>query len=250
MCRKEKDKIEATGKKKQDGFLCFHKEPKITTEKEEKMKQYTHLIWDFNGTIYNDVDIGIVAANRLLKNHGLPLIPSKEAYHRVFGFPIIDYYRRLGFDFDKLPYNELAEEWVAYYKEEEKYADVFPDIPSALEKAKEAGLCQLILSATELEMLTGQVARLGILPYFDRLLGLSNIHAYSKEAVGCAWRDENPDASVLMIGDTDHDAGVARAMGVDCILLTTGHQNRETLEKYPCLFVADSATEALERILK
>ncbi len=213
------------------------------------MKDYTHIIWDFNGTVYNDVDICIASANRLLQNHGLPLIPSKEAYQEVFGFPIIDYYRRLGFDFDKLPYSELAEEWVAYYKEAEKHADVFPDVPASLERVKRAGYCQLILSATEVKMLTGQVERLGVLSYFERLLGLENIHAYSKEAVGCNWRQENPEARVLMIGDTDHDAGVARAMGVDCVLVTTGHQNRETLQSFPCLFVADSATQVVDWLL-
>ena len=41
---------------------------------------------------------------------------------------------------------------------------------------------------------------------------------------------------------------VAAAMGADCVLVTTGHQNRETLEKLPALFVADSAKAVLELI--
>ena len=61
---------------------------------------------------------------------------------------------------------------------------------------------------------------------------------------------EHPDAVPLMIGDTDHDAEVAAAMGVDCVLLSCGHQSREKLEKCRCLFVADSATETLERVFE
>ena len=107
---------------------------------------------------------------------------------------------------------------------------------------------QTFLSATELTMLRGQVDSLGILPYFDRLLGLGNIQAFSKEEVGRRWKEENPSARILMVGDTDHDAQVAAAMGADCVLVTTGHQNRETLEKLPALFVADSAKAVLELI--
>ena len=213
------------------------------------MKQsYTHIIWDFNGTLLDDVAICIDCANHLLTAHGLSTIPSVEAYREVFGFPIVEYYQRLGFDFDKLPYAELAVEWVSYYLSHREEMQTFPDIPEALSRVRQAGIRQLILSATEKEMLKGQVESLRILPYFDELLGLENIQAFSKEEIGKRWRAAHPDARVLMIGDTDHDAQVAAAMGVDCVLLTCGHQNRKTLETKPCLFVVDSATEALDRL--
>ena len=212
------------------------------------MKAYTHIIWDFNGTILDDVQIGIDCANRLLTAHGLPRIGSVEEYREKFGFPIIEYYRRMGFDFAVTPYAELAVEWVAYYMEAKKNATVFADIPTALKQMKAKGIPQIILSATELKMLEGQVRELGIRDYFDELLGLDNIHAHSKTEIGRRWVESHSQALPVMIGDTDHDAEVAAAMGVDCVLLACGHQSREKLEKCPCLFVADNATEALERL--
>ena len=210
------------------------------------MKAYTHIIWDFNGTILDDVQVSIESANRLLRSHGLPVIHTVEEYREKFGFPIIDYYRRMGFDFEVTPYDELAVEWVAYYLEEKKKASVFGDIPTVLQRLREKGIAQIILSATETGMLEGQVRELGIRDYFDTLLGLSNIHAYSKEEIGRDWIATHPEAVPLMIGDTDHDAKVADAMGIDCILLACGHQQRAHLETCKCLFVADSATEAME----
>ncbi len=206
---------------------------------------YDYLIWDFNGTILDDVDACITSANRLLVSHGLPTIASRKDYQAVFGFPIIDYYRRLGFDFDKLPYSELAVEWVNYYLESSRTCSLCPDVREVLSSVQARGISQWILSATETQMLTGQLRDLGILPYFDGVLGLDNINAYSKQEIGIAWRREHPKARVLMIGDTDHDAGVARAMGIDYVLVTTGHQNRETLEKFHPLFVAENAREIL-----
>ena len=173
------------------------------------MKAYTHVIWDFNGTILNDVQVGILCANRLLRAHGLPEIPSVEAYREKFGFPIVDYYRRLGFDFDILPYADLAVEWVAYYLECKKDAVIFEDIPATLQKLKEKGIPQLILSATEVSMLEGQVRDLGIREYFDTLLGLENIQAYSKEEIGRRWIGEHSEARLnpITVEATDRVLG-------------------------------------------
>ena len=66
-----------------------------------KQNKYTHLIWDFNGTIMDDVKAGIDSVNQMLSERSLPIIPSVEAYRDIFDFPIEEYYRSLGFDFVK-----------------------------------------------------------------------------------------------------------------------------------------------------
>ncbi len=210
---------------------------------------YTHLIWDFNGTILDDVDVCIQSANALLSSHSLPTLSSKEQYRALFGFPICDYYQRLGFDFSVTPYADLAVEWVRYYTDFCRYGVLYKGVFEALCAVWARGdMEQWVLSATELVMLKEQLSSLGIDSYFHGVLGLDNIHANSKTALALSWRDQHPEALPLMLGDTHHDAEVALAMGADCVLLTTGHQTREELEKQPCLFVADSATEALERL--
>ena len=63
----------------------------------DRMK-YTHIIWDFNGTILNDVQTGIDAVNVLLNRYGKKPIESAEQYRKVFGFPVIDYYDSIGLE--------------------------------------------------------------------------------------------------------------------------------------------------------
>ncbi len=209
---------------------------------------YTHLIWDFNGTILDDVQASIQSANKLLSAHGLPLFQSREDYHALFGFPISEYYQRMGFDFSRNPYADLAVEWVAYYLECSRDATIFPDLLPSLRAASDRGVRHLILSASEVGLLEQQVRALGVRDCFDELLGLGNIHAHSKEEIGLAWREKNPDARPLLLGDTEHDAQVARAIGCDCVLIARGHQSRAILENSPCLFVADTLDEVMERI--
>ena len=210
-----------------------------------KKTAYTHIIWDFNGTIYDDVDACIKSANHLLGAHDLPLVTSIEQYRSLFGFPIQDYYARMGFDFEKTPFAELAPEWMDYYFKYSKDSTVYPDIPKALDAMREKGMEQWILSATEVNMLRGQLEGLGILSRFDGILGLDNIHAKSKKEIGIAWKSANPDVRALMIGDTDHDAEVAEAMGIDCVLVAAGHQSHERLEKCRCIAVVDAVGDVL-----
>ena len=210
------------------------------------MKKYTHIIWDFNGTIYNDVDACIKSANHLLGAYELPLLTSLEQYRSLFGFPIQDYYARMGFDFEKVPYAVLAPEWMEYYFKYSKDCTVYPEIPEVLDALHQKGVEQWILSATEVNMLRGQLEGLGILSRFDGILGLDNIHARSKKDIGVAWKNANPNICALMIGDTDHDSEVAAAMGVDCVLVASGHQSRARLEACNCIAVVDTVRDVLE----
>ena len=187
---------------------------------------HTHLIWDFNGTILDDVRHGIRCTNTMLAARGLPVIPSVDAYREIFGFPIDAYYRRLGFDFDREDYDTvLAPEWVVMYLAGESACPTVEGAVETIRRVKEMGIPQILLSATKIDMLNGQLERLGLLGEFDEVIGLDNIHARSKKAQAIAWKERHPDARPLFIGDTEHDAQVADAVGGDCVLFVGGHQS-------------------------
>ena len=65
--------------------------------------KYTAVIWDFNGTIADDIDLGIGAVNKMLAERGLPILSTREEYRAKLRFPIKDYYADLGFDVDMGP---------------------------------------------------------------------------------------------------------------------------------------------------
>lgn len=188
-------------------------------------------IWDFNGTILDDVEAGILSVNELLSERGLAKIPDKAYYQEMFGFPIREYYARIGFDFSKDPYEVLAPLWVEKYLRFVSSATAFADVLPTIRSLREGGVRQIVLSATEREMLLGQLESLGLLDEFEEVLGLDNIHAASKLALAEAWRQRNPNARVLLLGDTDHDVETARAIGAECVLIARGHQSPARLEK-------------------
>lgn len=79
------------------------------------MQKYTHIIWDWNGTLLDDVARCMAVINAMLEKRGLPALASVDAYRSVFGFPVRDYYRRVGFDFGKEAFETLAAEYIELY---------------------------------------------------------------------------------------------------------------------------------------
>lgn len=191
--------------------------------------EYTHIIWDFNGTILNDLEPCIDVLNVMLKNRGLRPC-SKERYKEIFGFPIKRYYETAGFDFTKEDYGVLADEWAALYLEKSQNSTVCDGVSEALEFFKANGVPQIILSATEQNMLNAQLSELGIAHYFKETLALSNLYAFSKVELGKSWVERVKPEKALFIGDTLHDFETSSAMGVDCVLIASGHQSKKRLQ--------------------
>ena len=72
------------------------------------------VIWDFNGTLVDDVELALAAINTMLARRGLPAV-SREVYRSVFGFPLMDYYRKLGIDITRETPQNLADEFHSAY---------------------------------------------------------------------------------------------------------------------------------------
>ena len=191
------------------------------------------VLWDWNGTLLDDVALCVDALNRLLRIYHYPQQYSLAQYREIFGFPIEDYYIRAGFDFSKNSYKELADDYMQDYLARAGACPLAESAVPALSLLKGAGVQQVILSASNLPVLEQQVTERGVRPYFDRLLGLGDIYAKSKVEVGLAYLKENgfDPARAVMIGDSVHDYEVAQALGVRCVLQSGGHQPPEKLRE-------------------
>lgn len=71
-----------------------------------------HLILDWNGALIDDLDAAVAGVNLVLAELDLPPI-DRYAYRRRFGFPIQDFYARLGVDFARMTLSELNHRLVA-----------------------------------------------------------------------------------------------------------------------------------------
>ena len=192
-------------------------------------KKYTYILWDFNGTIYDDIGACLRSVNEMLASRGLPTL-TWESYREVFDFPVKDYYARIGFDFSREPFEVLAPLWVELYNRESRTSKVFPGVREVMAYVRGLGIRQEILSATEEVMLGRQLRELDMDRVVDGYCGIDTIHAGGQVELALAWRKAHPDARVLLIGDTTHDAHVASQIGADCLLFDGGHMSRRRLQ--------------------
>lgn len=193
--------------------------------------RYDNVIWDWNGTLLDDVSVCIQSMNELLNEYGLSALSSPEHYRSVFGFPVRDYYARLGFDFAKTPFEITGMEFIEKYDRIEHTAPLADGAVQVLERFRAAGLKQIVLSASELNALRSQISDRGIAEFFDDILGIDNRLAAGKADIAKRFFEQkslDPKRTVF-IGDTEHDYAVAKQLGCDCILTDRGHMSRESL---------------------
>ena len=193
---------------------------------------YRHIIWDWNGTLLDDLEYSIDVMNGVLDRRSLPHL-NRARYHALFDFPVQNYYARLGFDPAIDPFEKLSIEFISAYDARRLECALHRDTREILASIARAGLDQSILSAYRGETLREIVAHFGIAGHFAHIDGLDNIHAHSKTALGRALvaRLGLPPDEILLVGDTLHDFEVAHGLGIDCALVAAGHHPADRLRQ-------------------
>ena len=194
--------------------------------------KFKHIIWDWNGTLIDDRWLCVDGINNGLVKRGLSSI-TEATYMNVFTFPVKDYYKDLGFDFKKEPFEIAGDEFVKFYGENFYRAKLHMSARSVLDKIRSYDITQSILSAGKHEFLLGWVEDHKLTEYFSWIKGIDNQYATGKIELGLSFIDELPydKDEIIMVGDTLHDSEVAEAMNIDCLLVDHGHISRERLEK-------------------
>ena len=207
------------------------------------------VLWDWNGTLLDDLRYAMGVRNRCFPAFGLPCIDDVEEYRRQFTFPVRLYYERAGVTEEN--FDAVAHAWMDEYIRGQRDIPLHPDAIQTVERLRGAGVKQAILSASQVDVLKAQLALYGLENSFDAVLGLGDIYAGSKEALGRAYIRESrvPPEETVMIGDSLHDAEVAEAMGTKCLLVCRGHQGKEMLLRAG-VPVVDTLAAAAERVLE
>ncbi|NLB91564.1 MAG: HAD family hydrolase [Clostridiales bacterium] len=188
-----------------------------------------YVLWDWNGTLLDDVQIAVDTNNDVFPLFDLPLQVTLEDYLELFDFPVKDYYLKVGVP--EPLFDAVAQQWSLLYMENSKKALLQKDAESTLDFFSDKGCTQVIISASKQEHLHQQVARYSIEKYFDAMLGLNNIYAVSKVDLAKQYlkKQKISPKQALFIGDTLHDAQVAQAIGCTCVLVAKGHHPRYRL---------------------
>jgi len=196
-----------------------------------QVDQIKYVVWDWNGTLLDDAQACVNAINTLLAHRGVARIDMTH-YRETFGFPVIDFYRRINFPLEGEDWDTLAREFHDLFLADASLR-LQDGAREVLAQVRGRGLQQSILSASERGILTRLLSELGIQGYFAEVFGVDNMHGVSKMDLGRSLLRKLalPPEHVLLVGDTLHDAEVAQTLGTHCVLVAQGHQSAPRLEQ-------------------
>ncbi|SED26070.1 HAD family hydrolase [Streptomyces sp. TLI_105] len=209
-------------------------------------KHGKHLVWDWNGTLLDDIDAVIGATNAAFAELGLASI-TLERYRELYTVPVPKFYERL---MGRLPTDE---EWTVmdgafhrHYWVRAESCGLTVGAAELLAARQAAGATQSLLSLAQHAHLVPLVQRYGIAERFVRVDGRVDASTDGKSghmvrhlaALGV------PADRVVVIGDAADDAVAAAHVGARAVLYTGGSHSRASLSRVG-VPVVDSLEEAV-----
>jgi phosphoglycolate phosphatase-like HAD superfamily hydrolase len=196
-----------------------------------------HVVWDWNGTLLDDLEIVVESVNASLGRLGA--VPIDAAGYRAhYRRPVREFYESLlERPVDPETWRMIDDTFHAAYRVALGSAGLAPDARAAIEAVASAGATQSILSMWWHDELVPAVRGFGL--DGDMVLvdgnrdeagapktGRLPAHLRRLAELGVRARGRQ----VVLIGDITDDAEAAAASGVGCVLYDSGSQARRVLE--------------------
>ncbi|MER6300045.1 HAD family hydrolase [Kitasatospora sp. NPDC001539] len=209
----------------------------------------THIVWDWNGTLFHDMEAVLAASNAAFATIGVGPMSLQE-YREQYEIPIPRFYQRL------LGREPSAEEWLklddafhARYRELSTACGLTEGARELMDGWRAAGHSQSLLSMYVHDKLVPLVDTFGLTGYFLRVDGRSGPAGGQKAEHLvrhlAALGEQVDPARTVLIGDAADDALAALAAGAHAVLYTGGSHARAKLEPVG-VPVVDSLAEAVE----
>ncbi|MFC4609350.1 HAD family hydrolase [Streptomyces maoxianensis] len=216
-------------------------------------KHSTHLVWDWNGTLLDDIKAVIAATNAAFADIGLEPI-TLERYRELYCVPIPRFYERL---MGRLPsdaeWEVMDETFHRYYTEHRIGCGLTEGVEDLLREWQLAGRSQSLLSMYGHEQLVPVVRGYGIESHFIRVDGRTGpsggAKAFHMERHLRALDGAAQPGRTVVIGDAVDDAVAAAHVGARVVLYTGGSHSRASLEAVG-VPVVDTLAEAVEEALR
>ena len=194
---------------------------------------YKHILFDFDGTVFDTVEGISKSARYAINKFGLD--DSLEFLRQFAGPPLVDKFMEV-YGFTK----EQAEQATLYFKERYQpiglyECRIFPGMKEMLTRLKAAGFVLGIATSKPQHLAEKLLAGEDMIELFDAICGS-----------GVAGNNDSKES--VLVGDTKYDVIGAKACGFDCIGVRFGYAAEGELEQAGATYIVDDMAE-LEKLI-
>lgn len=219
------------------------------------IRRIQHIVWDWNGTLFDDQELVLAATNASLAAIGVDQAVqaiTNERYKELYQRPMEDFYAALvGFPIPTTQWPQLDAAFAEYYLSHMRDVGLNPEALTAMDAWSPR--TQSLLSMFGHEDLLRLTSEFELHPRFGRIDGRPPDPDFGPKAKYLVkhlehLRAEQPDLAtdqIGLIGDCADDAYAAFHVGATAVLYTGGSSSRAVLEKVG-VPVVDTLTEAVE----
>jgi phosphoglycolate phosphatase-like HAD superfamily hydrolase len=203
-----------------------------------------HLVWDWNGTLLDDLPLVVSATNAAFASVSAPPLTA-DAHRRAFRRPVADFYAEvLGRALEQGEFGRLDKIFHDAYRLGLATCALTVDAKAAIRSW--AGT-QSLLSMWFHHELLPEVERRGLTALLARIDGLLGMIGGDLKADHLARHLSElgvEGSSTVLIGDSVDDADAAASVGARCVLYTGGFTDPDRLRAVG-VPVADTLVEAV-----
>ena len=206
---------------------------------ESRIHQYENWIFDWSGTLVDDLAMVIDATNHVLQQYGKRPI-ERDDFKQRFRLPYAGFYEEI---LPGVPLDELEDHFRIGFADSEKSGVRSPLLPYAhefLQCLHSRNKRMFILSSMDAQAFDLHSVDLGVAHYFEATYaGVLD----KREQIHQLLESHDLNAAhTVFLGDMCHDIETARHGEVTSIALLTGYQSEEQLSQVkPDLLVNDLA---------
>ncbi|BCX50301.1 haloacid dehalogenase [Haloferula helveola] len=201
------------------------------------------LIFDWSGTLVDDLPPVLDATNHVLGVYGKPPM-DREEFRVRFRLPYREFYEEV---LPGVPLEELETHFRSAFSASSAPVTVLPHAREKLEWCRRHGIRCFVLTSMDADAFRGQLEEFGLAPYFEatyagvldkreRILGI--IESHGIDPADCAF-----------VGDMVHDIDTARHARITSVAVLTGYTHPAPLaDALPDITVQD--LDGLRRLLE
>lgn len=186
---------------------------------------FRNIIFDWSGTLCDDLSLTIEATNYVLSQYGLPAL-DKAAFRAEFQLPYPTYY---AWKTPGVPLEEVEDHYRHILKNPQNGVTELPHAREFLDYCAAQGIRCFILSSMDSAAFIDQAKELGMYHYFEGI----HTSILDKEAhIHRLMQQHGLQAEdTAFIGDMQHDMHAAHCAGVFAVGVLTGYNNAAQLHE-------------------